>query len=382
MKVRIFRILALFMLVASVVFGRPTFAADFWDEKLLSGVALFSEPVDVSDMPDPRILETDETMRAFVAEHVGNAKSGREKMRRLLKGMFETGLLSLDYNQVATKTAKQTFYDRVGNCISFTNLFVALGREAGLRVSYQTVDIPPIWFTESDLIILNNHINVLVNSKFDGRVVVDFNVPEFKGNYDTYVVSDTHAVALYYNNLAMEALTNDDLATSFRYLKKAILLDPEIAGPWVNLGVLYSRNDLPDYARAAYRRGLDLDSDNRSAMTNMAALYRSLGKTKAANHYSRRIQAYQKRNPYFHFSRAQYSFENDNIEEALKSVNRAIKLKKNEHQFHFLAGLIDLRLGNHEKALASFVEARDLAGYASMQARYSSKIELLNSSQH
>ena len=111
------------MLVASVVFGRPTFAADFWDEKLLSGVALFSEPVDVSDMPDPRILETDETMRAFVAEHVGNAKSGREKMRRLLKGMFETGLLSLDYNQVETKTAKQTCNDRVGNGISFTNLF-------------------------------------------------------------------------------------------------------------------------------------------------------------------------------------------------------------------------------------------------------------------
>ena len=199
MKVRIFRILALFMLVASVVFGRPTFAADFWDEKLLSGVALFSEPVDVSDMPDPRILETDETMRAFVAEHVGNAKSGREKMRRLLKGMFETGLLSLDYNQVATKTAKQTFYDRVGNCISFTNLVVALGREAGLRVSYQTVDIPPIWFTESDLIILNNHINVLVNSKFDGRVVVDFNVPEFKGNYSYY--SCIHLKSAVFQNL-------------------------------------------------------------------------------------------------------------------------------------------------------------------------------------
>ena len=79
------------MLLACIALGRPVFAADFWDEKLLSGVALFSEPVDVSDISDPGILETDATMRAFVAEHVGNAKSGREKMRRLLKGMFETG---------------------------------------------------------------------------------------------------------------------------------------------------------------------------------------------------------------------------------------------------------------------------------------------------
>ncbi len=382
MKVRVSRIFLLFMLVACVASGRHGIAAELWDERLLSGVELFSRPIDVSTLADPRILETDATMRAFVAEHIGGAKSGREKLRRLLRGMFETGLLSLDYDQVATKTAKQTFYDRVGNCISFTNLFVALGREAGLGVVYQTVDIPPLWYSDSEFVILNNHINVLVNTKFDGRIAVDFNIPEFKGNYDSFVVSDTHAVALYYNNLAMEALTGGDLETSFRYLKKAILLEPYIPGPWVNLGVLYSRNGSPDYALAAYRRGLDLDSDNRSALTNIASLYRSQGKIGAANRYSRRIQAYQRRNPYFHYSRARHSFENDNIDEALESLNLAIKLKENEHQFYFLAGLINLRLGKQQEALQSFIEARELAGYASAQAKYDSKIALLAGSQH
>ena len=369
------------MLVSCVALAKPGAAAEVSNEQLLSGSALFSKPIDVSTLADPGVLETDDTMRAFVAEHVRGAKSSREKLRRLLKGMIETGLLSLDYNQVETKTAKQTFYDRVGNCISFTNLFVALGREAGLDVSYQTVDVPPIWYTDSDLVILNNHINALINTKFEGHVVVDFNVSEFKGNYDTHPVSDRHAVALYHNNIAMEALTNEDLETSFRYLKKAIFIDPDIPGPWVNLGVLYSRNDLPDYAFAAYKMGLDLDPNNRSALTNIASLYRSLGKTGAANRYSRRIRAYQRRNPYFHYSRARHAFENDNIDEALESVTRAIKLKKNEHEFYFLMGLINHKLGNQQEALQSFVKARELAGYESTQQKYDSKIALLAGSQ-
>ena len=356
-------------------------AAEISDEQLLSGTAIFSKPIDVSSLPDPGILETDETMRAFVAEHVKGAKSGREKMRRLLAGMIKTGLLSLDYNQVETKTAKQTFHDRVGNCISFTNLFVALGREAGIDVVYQTVDIPPLWYSENDLVILNNHINVLVNTKFDGRVVVDFNVPEFKGNYDSHVVSDKHAFALYHNNIAMDALTDGDIEASFRYLKKSISLDADVAGPWVNLGVLYSRHDLPDLALAAYRRGLEIDPDNRSALTNLAHLYRSLGNTRTADWYSRKIRAYQKRNPYFHYYRARVAFDNNSIDEALDSLNRAIRLKKTEHQFHSLMGVINYKLGHQEEALENFVRARELAGFESAQQKYDQKIALLTGTQ-
>jgi len=356
-------------------------ATEIGSEQLLSGMAMFSKPISASTIPDPNILDTDESMRAFVEEHVRGAKSGREKLRRLLTGMIDTGLLSLDYKQVATKTAIQTFYDRVGNCISFTNLFVALGREAGLNVVYQTVDVPPLWYSESDIVILNNHINVLVNTKFDGRIAVDFNIPEFKGNYESRVVSDEHALSLYYNNFAMEALTAGDNESSFRYLKKAILLSPDIAGPWINLGVLYSRHDLPDFALAAYQKGLDIDPDNRSGLTNIASIYRSLGKNGIANRYARRIQHYQKRNPYYHYYRARFAYDNDSLDEAIESLNRAIRLKKTEHQFYSLMGLINYKTGKREEAVANFVKARELAGFVSAQQIYDQKLALLAETQ-
>jgi tetratricopeptide (TPR) repeat protein len=372
--------LALALTVTAVLAG-PAAAAEATELRLLSGAALFSQPIEVDTIPDPGILDTDVEMRTFVAEQVGDVRSGREKLRRLLAGMIESGLLSLDYNQVETKTARQTFHDRVGNCISFTNLFVALGREAGLDVAYQLVDIPPLWYSESDLVILNNHINVLVNTKFDGRVAVDFNIPEFKGNYESHIVSDEHAFALYYNNFAMDYLTHGDLEASFRYLKKAILLAPDIAGPWVNLGVLYSRSGQPELALAAYRVGLNIDPDNRSALTNTAHLYRSLGKNAAADRYNKRIRRYQNRNPYYHYYRARHAFDNGAIDEALSSLNRAIQLKDTEHQFYSLMGQINYQMGNREEAISNFARARDEAGFLSMQQLYAQKLALLGANQ-
>jgi Flp pilus assembly protein TadD len=221
----------------------------------------------------------------------------------------------------------------------------------------------------------------MVSSKFDDRVIVDFNIPEFKGNYDSREISDKHAFALYHNNVAMEALTNGDTESSFRYLKKSILLDSDIAGPWINLGVLYSRHDLPAFALAAYQRGLEIDPDNRSALTNLAHLYRSLGNTRMANRFSKKIRAYQKRNPYFHYYRARLAFNNNNFDEAFHSLNRAIRLKETEHQFHFLKGVINYKLGHQEDSLENFVRARELAGFESTQQKYDQKIALLAAAQ-
>jgi hypothetical protein len=176
------------------------------DRDLLSGEVLFGRPIETASIPDPGMFELDEDMRAFVAEHVDGSRAGRERMRRLLSAMIESGLMSLDYDDAKTKTARQTFHDRVGNCMSFTALFVALAREADLDVTFQTVEVPPIWYADSDLVILNSHVNALIKQNFGSRVVVDFNVTELKGDYETREVSDEYALALYYNNVAMDAL--------------------------------------------------------------------------------------------------------------------------------------------------------------------------------
>lgn len=347
--------------------------------EMLSGETLFGESISTRGIPNPRLFDIDDDMRAFVRNQIGDARSERERLRRLLAGMVESGLMSVDYDDVATKTARDTFHDRIGNCISFTTLFVALGREAGLDVTVQTVKIPPIWYSDSDLVVLNNHVNALVEPKFDDRYVVDFNVTQFKGNYDTQHVDDDYVLALYFNNIAMEALRRGETRNAFRLLKKSIQVDSAIPEAWSNLGVIYSRNEEPRLAKAAYQRALQIDPDNRSATTNLAALYRSLGDDEQADFYTRKVRNYRKQNPYYHYYTALAAYNDGRTDDAAESLKVAMRLKDNEHQFYQLEGLIHIRMGRLDKALASFVTARDLAGFGDSKRVYSNKIELLSS---
>lgn len=345
---------------------------------LLSGEVLFGKTIETGSVPDPGMFELDDEMRAFVAENVDASRASRERMRRLLTAMIESGLTSLDYDDAETKTARQTFHDRVGNCMSFTALFVALAREADLEVRFQTVEVPPIWYADSDLVILNNHVNALIKQNFGSRVVVDFNVTELKGDYNTREVSDEYALALYYNNKAMDALRDDDLETSFRLLKKSIETYPDIAGNWANLGVIYSRSNEYDYAIAAYHKALDLDRKHRPSLTNLASIHRSRGNAEEAEYYARQVRRYQDQNPYYHYYHALAAYNNGDLATAEVRLERAIELKESEHKFYQLQGLIAERHGDRKMALESFEHALDLAVYSDARRMYDNKISLLS----
>jgi Flp pilus assembly protein TadD len=351
---------------------------DISEQQLLSGEIIFGEHVDTADIPDPGLFELDDDMRAFVAEHVGRGSADRGRMRNLLSGMIETGLMSLDYSDTNTKTARQTFHDRVGNCMSFTSLFVALAREANLDVAFQTVEIPPIWYADSDLIIVNNHVNSVVKANFESRTVVDFNVTQLKGDYNTTEVSDDYALALYFNNVAMDALRAKKHVESFKLLKKSIETYPTIADSWANLGVIYSRNKQYDYAVKAYSVALDLEKNHRPALTNLAALYRNVGEAKLANYYSRKINRYQNRNPYYHYYHALNAYNKDDFATASKHLKRAFRIYSDEHKFYQLQGLIYERLGDTEMAVYSYGRARELATYSDAISIYERKIAFLN----
>ena len=332
-------------------------------DELLSGVALFGEEVGVSDISESEVLALDDDMREFVRAKAGGLPTAKSRLRRLLKGMITDGLLSLDYDPNLTYTAKQTFHSRQGNCLSFSNLFVAMAREANLEVSFQMVDIPPSYNSEGDFVLLNNHINILVSgirsdTTFMQDFVVDFNTAEYNGNYDTKKMSDTYALALYFSNRSVESMQQNDIRSAFRFLKKGIQLDPEIAGLWVNLGVLYSRNQHDEFAVQSYQQALSIQSSNKSALVNLVAVLGRLDRPSEADYYLSQVTYYRDHNPYYHYSLGQAAFNRREFNMALVNLDDAIRLKKDEHQFYYLQGLVYLAIEDIAKADRSFVNAK------------------------
>jgi Flp pilus assembly protein TadD len=328
-------------------------------DTLLSGAALgLAEPLN-PPISRAAAFEVDDAMRGFVAAETMRTSQQRVKLFSLLDAMKEIDLFALDYETTTTYTPPVTFREKQGNCLSATMLFVLLAREAGLEATYQLVNVPPTWSDEPDVVVVSSHVNALVETRDDRRFIVDFNEAGYDERFEAREIDDDYILALFYNNLGAEALIRKDHELSFRYFKAALEADPGIAALWSNLGVLYARLGLGDHAEAAYVKALTVSGRNRTALTNLVNLYEVRGDHAAADLYRERVRRYQQRNPYYHYAIAERAYSEQRFEDALAAVTRAVRLKRDEYEFHHLRGLTYRELGREADAEKSFARASE-----------------------
>jgi tetratricopeptide (TPR) repeat protein len=302
----------------------------------------------------------DAEMRAFVAP-LSEVEDPISRLTRLREAMQQRGLFSIVYSGSSTRTARQVFHDRQGNCLSFTMLFIALARAAGLEARYQLVDVPRTFNSEGGTLIVDTHVNAAVLAPFGRKFYVDFNTANFREKYPIKPISDRYALALFYNNLGAEALVRKEYPLSFAMLREAARTYADIPGTWVNLGVLYARHGLNEHAEAAEQRALVADPKEQSALANLVAIYSTLGETELADAYQQRIRRYRDMNPYYHFGVAQAAYDQKRFDDALMSLRSAMRLKSDDDEFYLLQGRVFTQIGRPDRAIASFARAKELS---------------------
>lgn len=346
------------------------------EAELLSG-----EPFAAVDAKPPitaaDAVALDDSMRAFIEAQTGAVRRPQAKLEALLDGMRVGGLFALNYDAGSTRTARATFHEGEGNCLSFTMLFVALARGAGLDARYQIVDMPPDWSSESEFVVIRQHINALVRSSSMLDYVVDFNQERAEDRYRKRIVDDDHALALFYNNLGTEALIRRDFEPAFLYLRESVRVSPSMTMPWINLGALYSRAGFPDRAEAAYLHALALDPSERSALNNLATLHAAQGEQELAEAYQRRVRRYQLTNPYYRYALAQRAYAEERFDEAVGQTRKALRLKREEPNFYVLLGSAYLKMGRGSNAASIFERGRDYLEGDEALARYDAEIRAL-----
>ncbi len=331
--------------------------------ELLTGAIVFGETVRSDEVPAVDVLARDEAMDRFVEDYVMDRQVSAARLKRLMRRLREEGYFDGSYDAYKTQTALETFHSRRGNCLSYTNLFIALARAAGLQANYQIVAVPPTWNADSGMLIRNNHINVRLtgaryNHMHSDEYTVDFNALTSTEEYSRWRVSDTYAQSLYYANVSVEHVRLGQHRLGFVYLLKAIELVPGNPDLWINLGAFYSRHEELEPAVEAFHVALELDPNNKAAISGLARGYRYLGRLELAEGYERKVRKYRLKNAYYHFAVAQSAFEEAKYDESLAAIDRAIGIKRRDSRFHFLKGLAEQKLGDEEAAHKSFARAR------------------------
>jgi Flp pilus assembly protein TadD len=345
-------------------------------EELLAGAPLGITPDPAALVDEDEVLAVSAEMQEFLDDHVARTTGQVLRLRQLASAIITDGTFGLEYDET-TRTAAETFHERRGNCLSFSNMFVALARQEGLKASFQEVDTPPDWSFRDDAFVLNRHVNVLLELGREGEHVVDFNMDDFRTSYDRRAISDGRALAHYYNNVAVERMRTDDVASALGYFRRAVDNDPSFSPAWTNLGTLYHRQGHDRYAEAAYLQALRADGRDLVATSNLAGLYEERGDARRAAQYRSRVRSHREHNPYYRFQLARTAFEAQDYDGAIAHLKYAIRKKRNEDQFYFLLAVSYMKEGDEKAARRWLSRAEEVAATDALKRRYADKIDIL-----
>ncbi|GAB3283019.1 transglutaminase domain-containing protein [Parahaliea aestuarii] len=341
-------------------------------EELLQGSRFGLQPAALEPVD---LLAVNDDMRAFLRQHVPEGVNDRRKVELILAAILDDGL-NLTYNNFRTFTAEEAFYSREGNCMSFTNLFVALAREAGVNVRFQEVTVPPTWSARGETWLFNLHINALVDLP-SYKQVVDFNLDDYNREFHRRQLTDREALARYHNNMGVHWMTGGEGDRAFAHFQRAIQLRPGTGYFYTNLGTLYRRLGQDAAAESAYLTAIDIDEEP-VAYSNLARLYAARGDSDRASYYRQQVDLFRSRNPYYLFYLAEEAYAEADYVEAEDLLRKALRQHSKDHRIYRLMGLVHLRQGDHWLAEKRFRQAAELADNDDEAlARYNHKLELL-----
>jgi len=278
--------------------------------------------------------------------------------------------LQLQYALRPTRNAMETYRAREGNCLSFVNLFIGVARHNRLAPFYVEVVDHQKWRHQNGMVLSQGHIvaGMYVSGElrtFDFLPYTPKSYKEFKP------IDDLTATAHFYNNLAGEALLEDDVVAAQRYLDIATDLVPTFEKALNNLGVVLARKGENEAALQAYRKGLEGDPANIPILTNLARLYQQMGRLDDAEEILSKIEGAQVTNPFYFVYRGELALTNGDAARSLEYLREALRIDSEIPEVHVALVKTYMALGELEKARhhleralrldATNPEARDLA---------------------
>lgn len=351
-------------------------------EEVLAGKPLGATDDSTTSIDGSEVLALSDEMRVFLREHVNPGSTDVFKLQQLTDAIMGTTHIRLEYDE-NTRTAAETFRLQLGNCLSFTTMFVTLARGAGLKAKFQEVDIPPDWTTRKDVFVLNRHINIIVDVGAAGTRAVDFNDGDFKTTYSVETISDRRAIAHFFNNMGVERMQSGEIVDAVAFFRRAIVeTEGGFSPAWTNLGTLYRKYGHMDFAEAAYLHALDSDKEDAVAMSNLVSLYEAQGDRERADVYRKRVDKHRMLNPHLRFNLALVAFEDGDFDTAINHLKHAIRKVKDEGEYFFLLGVCYLMKGDEQKALRWMAKAERVAETDEERLRYSTEMKALIEASH
>ncbi len=332
------------------------------------------------------VFALDEDMRHMVTKKLKAEKDIKKRTLKLLKHIFDQEEISISYSSHANVNAREAYHNQTANCLSLTIMAYALAKEADLNVRFQQVDTPEYWVRNGQYNLLTGHVNLLVKqNSYLGQTVVwgasdfqiDFDPQASKSTFKRTIINKNTVLAMFYNNKGAEALVVKDYVTAYSYFKAAATIAPLFSSTWANLGVLYKLTRQAEEAKIAYRYAISLNSDNLTAMENLAIILTTQQNFEEAKQIQYKLHLRRSKNPYYYALLADEAFYRGKHDQAIKLYKKALKLERRAHEFYFGLAKVYYRTGKLELAKNALEKAVIYNKTPSIDDLYLAKLNFL-----
>jgi len=283
-----------------------------------------------------------------------------------------------------TLTTRQSLASKSGNCLSLTVLTTAFAKLAGVDVTYQLLDQNPIYSIDRGLLVTSDHLRAVLRSKpikggaFSSvsRVRIDYYQTDGLSYVDN--VSINHQRSLFYSNLAVESLFDDDIDSAYAYAEKALDIYKDNASALITMGIVHrKRGDLAK-AEEIYLHGAKFFDKAPTFIGNYVALLNKQNRDVDLSQLVRVGSSKVQDHPWQWIRAGRKSFDHGEYDKAISFYERALDLAPNLHQVYLLAGDASYAKGNEAKSRQYITQALSVAKQGSDRSLYKSKLEAFN----
>jgi Tfp pilus assembly protein PilF len=336
---------------------------------------------------DPKVLEASEAMRRYLAVDIAGQLRAQGDLHGLVAALKSNkARLKLDYDSATTRTAAEAFDLRAGNCLSLTVMTAALARELKIPVAFHRVLSDPLWTREGNTLFATGHVNILLgspmpNDRYSPReargVIIDFTPGADVRSQRSLEITEATITAMYMNNRAAESMRDGSVDQAYWWARGAIGHDPRFLEAVNTLGVIYSHRGHVAHAERAFRHVLAIESENVSALANLAGVLERAGRRPEAAALIARLRQVEPQPPFHFFDLGMAALKAKDYAAARDHFLRELRRNAYYHEAHFALAAAYVGLGDGDAARRHVATALETSTNRDAQNIYSAKLAWL-----
>jgi tetratricopeptide (TPR) repeat protein len=319
-------------------------------------------------------------LAAFIAKDNIKALPNRLKVSEFIKHK----MTNFNY-EGKNYTSTESWKNQSGNCMALALLTYSVAKELNVYPVFQVVHAAPILTNiTSDILVTSDHVRTfLYDEKPSGHffsggaaTVIDY----FPDRFDRTgaIVSESEFLAMFYRNLAADAMLAKQYEFAFILLERGLMLAPDYDALINMMAITHRRLGDEQTAEKLYLHALDIKPNSLAVLSNYRLLLELQNRVVAAKKIDQYLLSLESSNPYSYYSLGIEALEFKDYQTTVTFLEKFIDNAPYFHPAYFALARAQLGLGNTEKAQKILKKAIELTDMPDSKKHYLAKLDMLN----